>query len=164
MAVAHEIERKFLVVDDEWRRFAGRTLSIQQAYLARTSAATIRVRIIDGVDAYVTVKTARRGATRSEYEYGVPLADAEEMMAMRTGLVLRKRRHLVTAHGMQWEIDEFDDVHQGLVLAEIELAHVDTAFMHPVWLGAEVTHDHRYYNSYLATHFPFAAEATGTAG
>lgn len=161
--MAREIERKFLVIGDEWRRLARRSLAIQQAYLARTNAATIRIRIIDGVEAYVAVKTARRGATRGEYEYRVPLADAEEMMAMRTGLVLRKQRHLVTAHGMQWEVDVFADVHEGLVVAEIELPHADTAFQLPAWLGAEVTHDLRYCNSYLATHFPFA-EATGTAG
>lgn len=160
--VAREIERKFLVLTDGWRRCARRSLSICQAYLARTGAATIRVRIVDGRAACVTVKTARRGSTRSEFEYAIPIEDAREMMAMRTGVILHKKRHIVTEHGMEWHVDVFEDVHEGLVLAEIELPHPDAAFNYPDWLGAEVTHDHRYHNGYLATHFPVAA--TGTEG
>jgi adenylate cyclase len=162
--VAREIERKFLVVGEEWRRLSVRTLTIHQAYLARTTAATVRVRLVDDEDAYVSVKTARDGAIRGEYEYAIPASDAREMMSMRTGIIVKKKRHIVVVHDMQWEVDVFEGVHEGLVIAEIELPHAEAAFERPDWLGREVTHDHRYYNGYLATHFPVAAEATGTVG
>ncbi len=155
--MAHEIERKFLVQGNGWRRSASRSLTIHQAYLARTGAATIRVRIVNGCDAFVAIKTTRSGATRAEYEYPIPVADAREMMAMRTGIVLQKQRHIVPVRDMEWEVDVFADVHEGLVIAEIELPHAEAAFERPDWLGSEVTHDHRYYNGYLATHFPVAA-------
>ncbi|MDE2183117.1 MAG: CYTH domain-containing protein [Alphaproteobacteria bacterium] len=152
--MAREIERKFLVTGDEWRRASKSCRKIQQAYLALSDALTIRIRIIEDREALVCIKSARQGAMRSEYEYAIPIEDAREMMSMRTGVILNKRRHIVEAHDMEWEVDVFEEAHRGLVLAEIELDDAEATFQRPSWLGAEVTNDHRYYNGFLATRFP----------
>ncbi|MDE8653015.1 CYTH domain-containing protein [Novosphingobium album (ex Liu et al. 2023)] len=149
--MAREIERKFLVAGDAWRRAAGEGQRIRQAYLASGGPAEIRVRICDGARAVLTIKSAAPGLSRAEFEYPIPLADAEELIALRTGGCLEKRRFTIPADaGLRWEIDVFAGTHQGLCLAEIELASPDQAFAMPDWLGAEVTGDPRYYNATLA--------------
>lgn len=153
-----EIERKFLVASDGWRSASKFSRIIQQAYLALSDTLTIRIRIVDDREALVCIKSARQGAMRAEYEYAIPIEDAREMMAMRTGLLLRKRRHIVEDHGMEWEVDVFEGPHAGLVLAEIELDHSDEAFERPAWLGREVTNERSFYNGHLATRFPVLSE------
>lgn len=148
--MATERERKFLVVGDGWRERVVRERSIRQAYLASTDHAAIRIRISDGVKAVLTIKSAEPGMERSEFEYEVPLADAEAMFALRTGNVIDKRRHVVPAGELAWEIDVFAGAHDGLVLAEIELPSRDSTFERPDWLGEEVTGDRRYYNASMA--------------
>ena len=157
--MAREIERKFLVCSDEWRHFHTRVSVIRQAYLSLSDALTIRVRIVDDREAFVAIKSARQGAARDEYEYAIPLEDARQLLPMRIGAILTKRRHIIETNGLEWEVDVFDGAHKGLVLAEIELDDADTPFERPHWLGREVTDDHRYYNGFLATHSP---EPSGT--
>ena len=129
--MAAEIERKFLVTGDAWQRGATRCSVIRQAYLAGTDGATVRVRIKDDKEATLTVKSANSGSNRREFEYPIPLEDARELMQMRTGAVIEKRRHEIPAEGLCWEVDAFEGAHQGLVLAEVELAGEDAAFDRP---------------------------------
>lgn len=149
-----EIERKFLVASDAWRAQAGRATRFSQGYLSRDPARTVRVRLA-GEQAFLTIKGATTGASRAEFEYAVPLADARALLAMCDGPVVEKVRHLCVHEGMTWEVDEFLGANAGLVLAEIELASEGQAFGRPAWLGAEVTGEARYVNANLAVH-PFS--------
>ncbi len=142
-----EIERKFLVVGDDWRQAPA--VPYAQGYLNRDKQRTVRVRVVQD-KAWLTVKGASHGATRAEFEYAIPVADAEELLALCDGPLVRKLRRVVEHAGATWEIDEFQGDNAGLVVAEIELASEDEAFEAPPWLGAEVTHDARYFNSNLA--------------
>jgi len=160
--MAHEIERKFLVVGDGWQRGSRRSLSIRQAYLARPDATVVRVRIVDEREGFITIKSAPPGFIRSEFEYVIPVADALQLLRFRTGCVIKKRRHIVPAGGFNWEVDVFDGDHQGLVIAEVELADPDARLELPDWVGREVTGDPQYYNSNLA-HRRFAANALSLA-
>lgn len=148
--MAQEIERKFLVNGTGWQDHVTRTVEIRQAYLARTPAMVIRVRIVDEDRALLTIKSARPGTTRSEFEYPIPLDDARRLMDLRSGQVLRKRRHVVAVGAHEWEVDVFEAPYRGLVIAELELPERDAPFERPAWLGAEVTDDWHYYNSSLA--------------
>jgi CYTH domain-containing protein len=156
-----EIERKFLVAGDTWRDAPA--VAYAQGYLNRDKRRTVRVRIVE-TRAWLTVKGANSGATRAEFEYPIPLADAEALLALCDGPLVRKLRRVVVHAGATWEVDEFQGDNAGLVVAEIELASEDEAFEPPAWLGAEVTHDARYFNSNLAAR-PYSTwpEARGGA-
>ena len=147
--MATEIERKFLVVGDAWRTANG--TRVCQGYLNRDKSRTVRVRIA-GDSAYLTVKGATQGNTRAEFEYGIPLADAEQLLALCDGPAIQKIRHNVVHQGHLWEVDAFEGENAGLVVAEIELASEDELFIRPPWLGREVSDDSRYFNSQLASH------------
>ena len=142
-----EIERKFLVVGDAWR--AAPATAYAQGYLNRDKRRTVRVRIVEDA-AWLTVKGASAGATRAEFEYPIPVADARELLALCDGPLVRKLRRRIAHAGAAWEVDEFQGDNAGLVVAEIELPSEDAPFERPAWLGAEVTHDPRYFNSNLA--------------
>lgn len=145
-----EIERKFLVVDDSWRESVRAAVPIMQGYLAHTESATVRVRV-KGDAGFVTIKGATTGVTRSEYEYGIPVSDAREMLAtLAQGPVIDKVRHLVDVGGYTWEVDVFAGDNEGLVMAEVELEADDAHFERPAWAGADVSDDPRYFNVYLA--------------
>jgi adenylate cyclase len=152
--VPREIERKFLVANDGWRVGADRGRSFRQAYLAETDRAAIRVRISDGKDAVVTIKSARAGLSRSEFEYAVPVADAEAMTELRQGSVLQKTRFRAPHAGRTWEVDVYDGENAGLVIAEIEIESETATVDLPPWLGREVTGERRFYAAQLAQH-PF---------
>lgn len=145
--MAIEIERKFLVTGDAWREAGGELLV--QGYLSRDKDCTVRVRIA-GEQAFLTIKGKTEGASRQEFEYPVPLADAESLMALCQGPVIRKTRRRIPLGKHVWEVDEFFGDNAGLVVAEIELKSADEDFARPDWLGQEVTHDARYYNSALS--------------
>ena len=149
-----EIERKFLVTGDAWRAAATAHTRFSQGYLSRDPARTVRVRIA-GEAAFLTIKGATHGATRAEFEYPLPLADAQQLLAMCDGPVVEKVRHLCPHEGMTWEVDEFLGANAGLVLAEIELDAEGQAFARPAWLSTEVTGDARYVNANLAVN-PFS--------
>lgn len=152
--MAVEIERKFLVRDNAWRsQVSSRTL-LRQGYLANTARASIRVRLA-GDEGWLSVKAMTPGRSRSEYELPVPVADAREMLdRLCEGPLIEKWRHIVPFAGHHWEIDEFLGDNAGLVIAELELDSEEERFERPGWLGAEVTHEERYYNFRLAQH-PF---------
>lgn len=150
--MATEIERKFLVVDDGWRAAADAGTRYRQGYLAASAECSVRVRAAAG-GAWLNIKGATVGAARAEFEYPVPLADAEGMLAaLCGGRVLEKTRYRVDHGAHVWEVDCFDGANAGLVVAEVELAAEDEAFERPPWVGREVTHEARYYNARLVTH------------
>ena len=151
--MAQEIERKFLVRGDAWRAAPG--TYICQGYLNRDKQRTVRVRIA-GDAAWLTIKGASSGAVRAEFEYPIPLEDARQLLALCEPPLIEKHRHVVPHGGFKWEVDEFLGENLGLVVAEIELDAEDQAFEQPDWVGEEVTHDARYFNSNLAAH-PFSS-------
>lgn len=149
--MATEIERKFLVRGDGWRAQAHRADRYQQGYLANTAKCSVRVRVGGGL-AHVNVKGATVGASRLEFEYPVPLEDAQTMLReLCPGAMVEKTRYRVRHQDQEWEVDVFEGENAGLVVAEIELEDEDQAVTLPDWAGEEVTHDVRYYNSSLAT-------------
>ncbi len=142
-----EIERKFLVKNDDWRT-ADSTLYCQ-GYLNRDQQRTVRVRVAGDL-AMLTVKSLTTQASRAEFEYEVPLDDAREMLKFCEQPLIEKNRHLIRFANMVWEVDEFHGVNDGLVVAEIELESESQAFELPDWVGKEVTDDPRYFNSSLS--------------
>ncbi len=147
-----EIERKFIVDDESWRGRVAKVTNIRQAYICCTPESSVRVRVCEGGDARLTIKSSLSGFSRSEYEYPIPLDEAEELMQLRQGAVIEKARHDVYVEGSKWEIDVFAGENRGLVIAEIELESEDQTFARPDWAGREVTHDRRFYSSELAQH------------
>ncbi|MFA6903797.1 MAG: CYTH domain-containing protein [Gallionellaceae bacterium] len=147
--MATEIERKFLVKGDAWRK--GEATLYRQGYLNRDKERTVRVRVA-GDKAYLTIKGISTGAVRAEFEYEIPVADAEQLLLLCDGPLIEKTRFLFPWAGMMWEVDEFHGENNGLVVAEIELQSADQPFDKPSWVGNEVTDDKRYYNSSLAVH------------
>jgi CYTH domain-containing protein len=145
--MALEIERKFLVTGDGWRAGA-RIRTIAQAYLTPPGPTSVRVRIQDGL-ATLTIKGESRGAVRDEFEYPLPLDDAEAMMSLCQRPPIIKKRHEVHHAGKLWQVDVFEGALAGLIVAEIELSRADEPVALPDWIGREVTDDRRYRNSSL---------------
>ena len=149
-----EIERKFLLQGDAWRGL-GQAVLLRQGYLSSARERVVRVRI-EGEQAMLTIKGANVGATRGEWEYPIPLADAVELLdGLCEQPLIEKVRHRIEHAGMVWEVDEFLGANAGLMVAEIELASEDQPFEKPDWIGAEVSGDARYYNANLIRH-PFS--------
>jgi adenylate cyclase len=147
-----EIERKFLVRSDAWRAGVHKTEHYRQGYLNDEVYCSVRVRIC-GQDAWLNLKSVTLGAQRHEFEYVIPLADAELMLDTLTRKPLvEKTRHFVDVGLHTWEVDVFEGDNAGLVVAEIELERPDESFEMPDWAGEEVTYDPRYYNTNLANH------------
>jgi adenylate cyclase len=154
--VGIEIERKFRVVGEGWRAQAGRSVRIAQGYINDMAAlregrqnASVRVRIA-GEQAFLNLKSRELGTTRQEFDYPVPVADAEALLALCVGGRIDKIRHYVEVDGHTFEVDEFRGDNAGLVVAELELESAGQAYPRPDWLGAEVTDELRYYNLALA--------------
>jgi adenylate cyclase len=147
-----EIERKFLLRNDNWRAEADTGTRMRQGYFAGPQRASIRVRI-EGDSANLNIKSAELGIRRIEYEYPVPLAEAEEMLdSLCEKPLVEKTRYHVSHAGADWEVDIFEGDNAGLVVAEIELPSEEAGFEKPEWLGEEVSGDPRYYNVSLVTH------------
>lgn len=149
--MAREVERKFLVAGTAWK--TGATgVPFRQGYLSTVKERTVRVRT-EGDRAVLTIKGLTVGISRSEFEYPIPVADAVRMLDdLCERPLIEKTRYRVPAGRHTWEIDEFHGDNAGLVIAEIELAAEDEAFERPPWLGAEVSHDPRYFNASLIRH------------
>jgi adenylate cyclase len=146
-----EIERKFLVTHDGWRRPGG-GVRYRQGYLSTDPGRSVRVRSGAG-RAFITIKGLTMNRTRPEYEYPIPLNDAEELLdRLCLKPLIEKTRHIVEHAGLRWEVDEFEGVNAGLVIAEVELAAADQRIQLPDWVGEEVTDDPRYYNASLIEH------------
>ena len=154
-----EIERKFLLRDQTWRAVIESSEPIRQGYLLGAGiesapggpGASVRVRI-GGARAWLNIKQAVAGMERAEFEYPIPHADAEGMLATLCRGTLEKTRHRVQVGGTMFEVDEFAGENTGLIVAEVELPAVDAPFARPAWLGPEVTALRRYYNAALVGH------------
>jgi adenylate cyclase len=144
----NEIERKFLVTGIEWRQTDN--VRINQGYLCRGKGRTVRVRLA-GKKAFLTIKCITKGISRPEFEYKIPVADAEQLMKICDGAVVKKIRHAVFYKGFKWEVDKFLGENKGLIIAEIELEEENQHFERPGWVGQEVTGEPRYANAYLAS-------------
>lgn len=151
-----EIEKKFLVINDSWKSQSYKTTRMAQGYLndmnamrEGTQKASVRVRIA-GEQAFLNMKSRELGHTRQEFDYEIPLVDAEALLKLCVGGLIDKHRHYVKHGGFIWEVDEFLGENQGLIVAEIELPDADAVFERPEWCGIEVTDKIRYYNLALA--------------
>lgn len=130
----------------------GKGVLLRQGYLSSAPDRTVRVRIEDD-KAMLTIKGRNRGATRTEWEYPVPVVDAQAMLdTLCERPVIEKYRYRISWQGMMWEVDEFLGENAGLVVAEIELESEQQEFARPEWVGEEVTHDPRYFNANLLRH------------
>jgi adenylate cyclase len=149
-----EIERKFLINKEKWQQLAKPLgTHFKQGYMVNDERRVIRVRIA-GNNAFLTIKGITTGISRKEYEYPIPVKDAEEMLDNFAGSIVEKIRYCITFAGKVWEADEFLGDNHGLLMAEIELEHEGEEFELPSWIENEVTGDGRYYNSNLSLH-PF---------
>lgn len=146
--MATEIERKFLVINDNWRLDVIGT-RFRQGYLCTTPERTVRVRL-EGTQGKLTIKGKSVGISRAEYEYSIPATEAAAMLAtLCLRPLIEKTRYRVEHAGRIWEIDEFHADNSGLIVAEIELETADALFEVPDWVGVEVSADPRYFNANL---------------
>lgn len=144
--MASEIERKFLVLDDSWRTPGVRSIRMRQGYLSEGYERSVRVRT-ENDRAFINIKSSDDGIHRLEYEYEIPLRDAEEILeciALRP--LIEKTRYIVVHEGFEWEIDVFEGDNAGLVVAEVELPSAGVRLPLPEWAGREVSDELRYYN------------------
>jgi len=150
-----EIEKKFLLASNDWRGLAtGKAYC--QGYLNSEKGRTVRVRIV-GDRGILTIKGPNDHGARPEFEYDIPVADAREILdRLCQKPLIDKIRYRIPFAGFIWEVDEFKGENDGLLLAEIELTHVDQEFAKPPWIGREVTGDSRYYNANLVCN-PYSA-------
>lgn len=152
--MGHEIEKKFLVTNDDWRKL-GEGKDYCQGYLSSGSGPTLRIRTI-GKRGIITVKGPTENGGRLEFEYDIPYADAKEMLAKLCHKpLIEKTRYKIKQDNFIWEVDEFKGDNAGLIFAEIELESIDQHFDIPPWIGKEVTDDPRYYNANLVSN-PFS--------
>ena len=151
--MGHEIEKKFLIKNENWRSFA-KGKRYCQGYLSTEKGRTVRVRIV-GEQGFLTVKGPSDGETRLEFEYEIPVSEAGELpKKLCHKPLIEKTRYKIPYKGFTWEVDEFEGKNKGLVFAEIELHHEGESFAVPEWIGMEVTDDPRYYNANLVSN-PF---------
>ena len=148
-----EIERKFLLKNDEWKTQVTETHVIKQGYLQsgldKSQKSSVRIRISDD-RANINIKSVDLTMVRQEFEYEIPLQDAEQMIRTLCGdVVVEKTRYHVPYASHLWEVDVFEGENSGLRMAEVELGSIDEKFEIPDWIGEEVTDDERYYNIYL---------------
>jgi CYTH domain-containing protein len=137
-----EIERKFLVSNDDWRRLAVRSVRLRDGLIAVYKDRKVRVRIAGDDIATVAIKGPRIGIAQAEFEYEIPIADAERMLStMCHDDTLEKERFFVEDAGGTWHVDVYSGILQGVVIAEIELKHESQDLILPPWIGKEVTGD-----------------------
>jgi adenylate cyclase len=148
--MALEVEHKFLLANNSWRDEIDHSVHYKQGYLSSNPLSSVRVRISD-THAWLNIKSATIGTHRQEFEYEIPLADANTILDdLCHKPLIEKMRHFVHQENHVWEIDEFMGDNSGLIVAEIELSQIGESFVKPPWIGAEVTHDLRYYNNNLS--------------
>ena len=146
--MALEIERKFLLKNNDWKVVADNGTVIKQGYLNSNKDRTVRVRIY-GNKGILTIKGKNNNLTRKEFEYTIPLDEAEQMLSLAEQPIIEKIRFIVLHENHTWEIDVFDGKNKGLIVAEIELESEKQTFDIPSWTGKEVSLDERYYNASL---------------
>jgi adenylate cyclase len=146
--MAKEIERKFLIDVEKWGR-KGTPVEMIQAYLVILPDKIIRVRIA-GEGAWLTIKGNTQGITRDEFEYSIPVDDANDLLKMCEDYRVEKTRYVQKIDGKKWEIDVFHGKNEGLIVAELELDSEDDVIVLPEWIICEVSTDEKYYNFNLA--------------
>lgn len=146
--MAVEIERKFLIKNDSWKKEFSSRNKIIQGYLNSIPERTVRIRITKN-KGFLTVKSKNKGSFRKEFEYEIPLLDAKELVLLCEQPIIEKTRHLINQGIHIWEIDVFEGENKGLEVAEIELSQENETFSIPSWIGKEVTEETKYYNSQL---------------
>ncbi len=145
-----EVERKFLVYNEDFKKGL-KPVHVIQGYLLYADDGTARIRIVDGKSAVLSIKKDITSVTRWEFEYEIPVKDAEIMIKeLCDEKIVEKKRYFPEFAGKTWDVDEFMGANAGLIIAEIELNSEDEYFDKPEWAGEEVTHDKRYLNAYLA--------------
>lgn len=150
--MAKEIERKFTIINDSWRSCVSHSSHYRQGYMGQADKASVRVRLQDD-RAYLNIKSATLGIERQEYEYEIPVKDANEILnTLCEKPLIEKKRYFVEHAGKEWEIDVFEGDNAGLIVAEIELDSSNEYFELPPWAGEDVSHDTRYYNVCLVKH------------
>lgn len=138
--MATEIERKFLVASNVWQERYSRKQRLRDGLVCFSPDRKVRVRVRDGDRATLTIKAKKAGPRDSEFEYEIPVADAEELLAFHCGAhVLEKTRYFVPYAGFVWEVDVYEGILEGVVLAEVEVASEEVHVPLPDWIGAEVT-------------------------
>jgi len=149
-----EIERKFLVDHEKWKKLEKPPgIKYRQGYLLSEEQRTIRIRVTSE-QGFITFKGATTSITRDEYEYKIPVEDANHLLDAFALSEVAKLRYRINFAGKLWEVDEFSGDNEGLIMAEIELRHEDEKFSLPPWVTMEVSADKRYYNSCLSVN-PF---------
>ena len=143
-----EIERKYLIKNDAWKTTADSGTKIKQGYLNSNKERTVRVRIY-GDKGFLTIKGKNKNLTRQEFEYSIPLEDAQELLKLCEKPIIEKTRYLIKDNNHNWEIDIFEGENKGLEVAEVEVEKEEDQIHSPEWLGKEVSNDSRYYNSSL---------------
>ena len=146
--MAIEIERKFLLLNSDWRKEIYDQQKISQGYLSSNPDRTVRIRISDQ-KGIITIKGKSHGTSRAEYEYEIPLKDAEELIGLCEKPTIEKTRYLVSYESKLWEIDEFEGDNNGLIVAEVELENESEKPMLPSWIGKEVSSEKRFFNASL---------------
>lgn len=143
-----EIERKFLVDTDKWMP-QSEGEKITQGYLSTDKKRVVRVRT-KGEKAFLTIKGETKGITRPEFEYEIPVRDALQMLTLCKEFVIEKRRYTEVFSDKTWEIDVFENLNKGLVIAEVELEDENENVELPGWITQEVSLDKRYFNAFLS--------------
>lgn len=144
----YEIERKYLVSNNDWKASVINKNEIYQGYLSNSDSPIIRVRKTNSLG-FLTIKDKSVGLIREEYEYQIPLNDAISLLGICKTKILRKNRYTLLFGNLTWEIDEFLDDNEGLIIAEVELSSIDMNVVLPSWIGREVTNENIYYNKNL---------------
>ncbi|MBF0357573.1 MAG: CYTH domain-containing protein [Magnetococcales bacterium] len=146
--MAVEIERKFLLKNNGWRGLGTGTV-YRQGFLSTVKERVVRIRIA-GERATLTIKGANNGISRQEYDYEIPMDDAEDMLNnLCEKPIIEKTRYVIKHDENTWEVDEFEGENKGLIIAEVELTDAAQTFTIPDWIGDDVSDDNRYYNSNL---------------
>ena len=148
MIMGIEIEHKYLVKDDSYKRLSDNNSTIRQGFLSRNPERTVRVRVRDD-QGFITIKGKGDGAAHPEFEYEIPLDDAVRLMSLCEPPVIEKTRYIAMHDGNRWEVDVFHGSLEGLVIAELEVPSEDYRFSLPPFVGREVTGNPKYYNSQL---------------
>ena len=146
--MALEIEKKFFVLNDSFKKFSHQSIHITQGYIFSSKDKVLRVRITPEISK-IAIKSGN-DIIRQEYEYKVPTKDAKQLLSLCDGYKIEKKRYLIEFKGFTWEVDVFLKENKGLIVAEIELDNENQEFAKPDWVGNEISLDKRYYNHYLS--------------
>ena len=146
--MAIEIEKKFIVKNDNWKNFVTNKFTCKQAYLSENNQITTRIRITPN-NGYITIKGPQKNISRLEFEYQIPINDAEHLFSLCSHRIF-KTRYILNHYNDEWVVDVFEKNHLGLIIAEIELKSENQKFKVPTWIGKDISTDRKYSNFCLA--------------